>query len=104
MGQAKQRGTAEQRAEQAKQRIEALKPDVIVCNDCETETHDIAVLDTRGMRGLEAAFAGICPKCQAVTYAYRGAPEAILKFSEFMAAEMGGNPMLGIQTTSGRIR
>lgn len=104
MGQAKQRGTAEQRAEQAKQRIDTLKPSVIVCNECETETGDIAILDTRGLRGLDAAFAGLCPKCKAVTYAFKGDPVAIARFSEVMAEQMGGDPQLGIQNASGRIR
>lgn len=103
MGQAKQRGTAEQRVQQAKKRIEDIKPDVLICNECEVEIREIGVMDTRGMRGIDAAFAGICPACHKPTYALRGDADAIADFGEAVSAEMGGEPMLGAKTATGRL-
>jgi hypothetical protein len=101
MGQAKQRGTQEQRAQQAKQKIEALKPDHIVCNNCKAEIMDVHVMDTRGIRGIDAAFAGLCPSCNQTTYALKGEPDAIADFAEAMQETMGDDPQIGSQNITG---
>jgi hypothetical protein len=59
MGQAKQRGSQAERVKEAKAKIEALKPATIVCNSCQKDITDIHVMDTRGMTGITAAFAGM---------------------------------------------
>ena len=59
MGQAKNRGSHQQRVEQAKARIDALRPAIIICNDCKSEITDIEVMDTRGIIGVDACFAGV---------------------------------------------
>jgi uncharacterized protein with PIN domain len=60
MGQAKQRGSTEERAAQAIARIEAIKPKFIVCNNCKEQITDVHVMDSRGMVGIDGAFAGTC--------------------------------------------
>ena len=97
MGQAKQRGSLEQRVSTAKDRIEALRPKSIICNECKAEITDIQDMDTKGMEGIEAAFAGICPKCNSSTYAVRGRREAVEAFMMGMAKASGEVPLLGAQ-------
>jgi hypothetical protein len=97
MGQAKQRGNQTERIAQAKVRIGALKPEYIVCNNCETHIADIHAMDTRGMRGIDAAFAGVCPSCGQSTYAVRGDPDAMADFATAMDEVMGAEGKAGAQ-------
>ncbi|SIR84832.1 hypothetical protein SAMN05880566_12738 [Janthinobacterium sp. TND4EL3] len=96
MGQAKQRGTQEDRAKQAREKIEALKPSMIVCNSCENEITDIHKMDTRGMAGIRAVFAGICG-CGCTTHAMLGDPDAVAELAVAMEATMGREGILGSQ-------
>jgi hypothetical protein len=97
VGQAKKRGTLEQRIQQARQKGDALTPDHIICNNCKTEITDVHLLDTKGMRGIDAAFAGHCPACDQSTYAVRGEPNSIAAFMEAMQKATGSEPILGSQ-------
>ena len=56
MGQAKQRGSQEERAKQAREKIEAMKPAMIICNACQAEITDVHAMDARGMPGIRAVF------------------------------------------------
>jgi len=96
MGQAKQRGSQEERAKQAQEKIEAMKPSVIVCNGCKAEIADVHSMDTRGMPGIDAVFAGICD-CGSTTHAMLGDPKAVAELVEAMEATMGGQGILGSQ-------
>lgn len=103
MGQAKQRGTLEQRRAQAQDRIEALKPEKLLCNECDGETTDIQVLDSRGIPGVEAVFGGQCPKCHGNILAVRGSPEgAEAVMAAFMEAS-GIDGTLGMQDVKGDV-
>lgn len=103
MGQAKRRGTLEQRRAQAQRRIEALKPEKLLCNECDGETKDIQVLDSRGIPGVDAVFSGQCPKCHGNILAVRGTPEgAEAVMSAFMAAS-GTTGSLGMQDAKGAV-
>jgi Zn finger protein HypA/HybF involved in hydrogenase expression len=97
MGQAKQRGSLEQRILAAKDRMAELRPKSITCNECQAEITDVQDMDTQGMDGIEAAFAGICPKCDSSTYAVRGRREAVEAFMMAMAKATGEVPLLGTQ-------
>jgi hypothetical protein len=76
MGQAKQRGSQQQRIEQAKAEISVMKPEKIVCNNCSTDIFDVEVMDSRGMPGIKAAFAGLCV-CGHPSFALLGSAEAV---------------------------
>ncbi len=103
MGQAKKRGTLEQRRAQAQDRIEALKPERLLCNECDGQTTDIMVLDSRGIPGVDAVFGGQCPKCHGNILAVRGTPEgAEAVMSAFMNAN-GTDGALGIQDAKGEV-
>ncbi|MEI7429977.1 MAG: hypothetical protein WCL27_05930 [Betaproteobacteria bacterium] len=97
MGQAKQRGSLEQRIFAAKDRVEAMKPKSLICNDCKAEITEIQVMDTKGADGIDAAYAGICPACNSSTYAVRGRRESVEAFMMGMAKASGEVPLLGTQ-------
>lgn len=97
MGQAKRRGSREQRIAEAKAKIEAMRPDSITCNNCKAEITEITVLDTRNMDGVESAFAGICPECEETTWAIGGDPEAVAEVMVALEAQAGGEGKLGHQ-------
>jgi len=94
MGQAKQRGTKEQREAQAKAKIEAFKPASIVCNHCKAEITEVHTMDMRGMRGLDAAFAGMC-SCGHTTWAIAGDREAAAGLAASMEETIGQEVMVG---------
>jgi hypothetical protein len=77
MGQARQRGTKEQRVAEAKAKIDALRPEKLVCGACKTAFSDFDALNTRNMPGIEAAFGGICPSCGETVLSFSGEQNAV---------------------------
>lgn len=104
MGQAKQRGSQADRIRQAKERIEALKPEFIVCNNCQAHIVDIHVMNTGGMNGIDAAFGGVCPSCSQTTYAVKGEPDAMADFSLAMDEAMGAEGKVGAQLVREKLK
>ena len=100
MGQAKKRGSHDQRVEQAKARIEALRPEFITCNDCKFQIMTIATVDTRRIAGVDACFCGVCEKCGSTTYAMKGTVEGSQELFEALRLATGELPVLGVQFTS----
>jgi hypothetical protein len=98
VGQAKKRGSLEQRIQQARQKINASTPDHIICNHCRTEIKEVHLLDTKGMRGIDAAFVGQCPACDQSTYAVKGEPKSVAAFMEAMQKATGSEPIIGSQS------
>lgn len=96
MGDAKRRGTQEQRIAAAVAKVEALRPDVIVCNECKAELRDIRRLDTRNMAGIEAAFAAHCELCASDTLALKGNTEAVASFIATMEEVTGEEGKMGM--------
>jgi len=97
VGQARNRGSLEQRIQQARQKIDASTPNHIVCNHCKTEITQVKRLDTKGLRGIEAAFAGQCPACGQSTYAVKGEPRSVAAFMDAMQRATGSEAILGSQ-------
>lgn len=96
MGQAKQRGSQEERAKQAREKIEMMKPATIVCNACKAEITDIHAMDTRGMPGIQAVFAGMC-SCGHTTHAMLGDGDAVADLVMAMEETNGEQGILGSQ-------
>lgn len=96
MGQAKLRGRLEDRMVQAKSKVDSLRPEKLVCNHCKTEFTEFEAMDSRGLRGIDAVFAGNCPNCCFTTFAYSGNSDAV---AELMLAqeEFMGEGELGFQ-------
>ena len=104
MGQAKFRGNRDARMTEAKQRLEALKPDHIVCNNCQAKLTEIFTLDTHGMKGIEVAFSANCSTCNHDTWAVLGDPVAVADLHKAMEMEAGVKAKMGIAVTGKALR
>src|SRR5574343_1879693 len=98
MGQAKQRGTLEQRVAQAQAKIEAKRPEKLVCNHCSADVTQVNPVSTRGLRGLEAIWVGQCD-CGHTTFAASGEPQAVEAF--FHAISLDSDLTLASQAQDG---
>lgn len=98
MGQAKRRGSLEQRVAEAKARLEALRPEAIICNKCQGVLKEITDLNVRGMAGIEGAFGAHCNDCDSDTFAIKGEPNAVQAVMEAMAESTGHVPLQGFQS------
>ena len=86
MGQAKQRGTLAQRVEQAQAKVEATRPEKLVCNHCSADVTQINPVSTRGLRGLESIWVGQCD-CGQTTFAASGDPKSVQAFFEAISQD-----------------
>ncbi|NJD24691.1 MAG: hypothetical protein FIB06_04740 [Betaproteobacteria bacterium] len=86
MGQAKQRGSREQRIAQAQERIEATRPEKLVCNGCGADVTTIHPVSTRGLAGIEAIWVGQCD-CGQTTFAASGEPSAVQAFFDALGSD-----------------
>jgi len=84
MGQAKQRGSKEDRIQQVKAKLDAIRPKTLTCNSCQTEITEIRDGSTRGLPGIDGIFLGTCPKCGHITQAVAGEQHAVAEYSKFM--------------------
>lgn len=98
MGQAKNRGTQEQRIAQAQAKIEATRPEKLVCNSCKADVTAIHPVSTRGLRGIDAIWVGQCD-CGHTTFAASGEPKAVDAF--FFALSENTELTLGSQSKDG---
>ena len=69
------------RLEKALAKIEALKPDHIVCKNCHAHLTDLVMLDSSQMEGIEAAFAARCELCNQDTWALKAGTNTIAEVS-----------------------
>ncbi|BBB64226.1 hypothetical protein UNDKW_5953 (plasmid) [Undibacterium sp. KW1] len=99
MGQAKNRGTLEQRAADAKAKLDSIKPAGIVCNECKADILEIQTMNTRGMPGIAGVFAGVCA-CGSTTYAMQGDKEAIADLMLAMESANASEAKITLQKLS----
>jgi len=86
MGQAKRRGTLDDRIAQAHARIEATRPDKLVCNGCGADVSTIHPVSTRGLAGIDAIWVGQCD-CGRTTFAASGDPKAVQAFFDALGSD-----------------
>ncbi len=98
MGQAKKRGTQAERVAQAMAKIEAKRPEKLVCNSCGADVTQVNPVSTRGLRGLEAIWVGQCD-CGHTTFAASGEPQAVEAF--FHAISLDSDLTLATQAQDG---
>ncbi len=98
MGQAKNRGTQAERIAQAKAKVEATRPEKLVCNSCSADVTAIHPVSTRGLRGIDAIWVGQC-ECGHTTFAASGEPKAVDAF--FFALSENTELTLGSQSKDG---
>ena len=90
MGQENIKDNRATRVEKALEKIEALKPDHIVCNNCQAHLTDLIKLDARQMEGIEAAFAARCELCDQDTWALKGGKNAVVDEFTAIDSDTGG--------------
>ena len=98
MGQAKNRGTQAERIAQAQAKVEATRPEKLVCNGCNADVTTIHPVSTRGLRGIDAIWVGQCD-CGQTTFAASGEPQAVDAF--FFALSENTELTLGSQSKDG---
>ena len=98
MGQAKRRGDIEQRIAQAQARIEATRPEKLVCNGCGADVTTIHPVSTSGLSGIEAIWVGQCD-CGQTTFAASGDPKAVQAFFDALGSD--AELTLGSQSCDG---
>jgi hypothetical protein len=86
MGQAKRRGSLEQRIAAAQARTEATRPEKLVCNGCGADVTTIHPVSTRGLSGIEAIWVGQCD-CGQTTFAASGEPRAVQAFFDALGSD-----------------
>lgn len=96
MGQAKLRGTAEQRKQAAIERQLSLRPRHIVCNHCQAELNEMHPLDISDRPGIEAAFVAHCPHCDHETFAIKGEREAVARLHMAIEDAAGAASQAGV--------
>ena len=98
MGQAKRRGTLDDRIAQANARIEATRPEKLVCNGCGADVTTIHPVSTRGLSGIDAIWVGQCD-CGQTTFAASGDPKAVQAFFDALGSD--AELTLGSQSRDG---
>jgi len=101
VGQARQRGTQAQRIAQARAKVEALRPEKLVCGACKTAFSDFDALDTRNMARIQAAFGGICPSCGETVLSFSGEKDAVANAMLAWQDAMENEGKLGKQSPTG---
>ena len=81
MGQADMKGNRATRIAKTLAKIEALKPDHIVCKKCQAHLTDLVTLESSHMEGIEAASAARCELCDQDTWALKAGKNAVADVS-----------------------
>ena len=89
MGEAKHRGTPEQRAAEAQQRVRRQFPDTVTCNNCKANLTEIKSMDVRGMEGMRLAGVAYCRTCEHETWVLDGDSAGLQLFQQFLAEQHG---------------
>lgn len=95
MGQAKLKGSFEDRQAQAVAKAREQFPPSVKCNNCSHDLTDIQSMDVRGMPGMRLAGAAVCASCSQTTWVLDGTPEALARLQSFMAEEHGEEAKTG---------
>ena len=98
MGQAKRRGTLDDRIAQANARIAATRPEKLVCNGCGADVTTIHPVSTRGLSGIDAIWVGQCD-CGQTTFAASGDPTGVQAFFDALGSD--AELTLGSQSRDG---
>lgn len=96
MGQAKLKGSFEQRKKQAVSAARAQFPPSVKCNNCGHELTEIQPMDVRKMPGMRLAGGAICSECSQTTWVLDGTPEALEQLQNVMTEEHGEEAKAGV--------
>ena len=96
MGQAKSRGSFEERKAQAIARERAKFPDTVGCNNCGHRLTEIDPMNVTDIEGMRLAGVSSCPECGHTTWTLDGSPEGLAVFQEFLSSQHKGAVKMGI--------
>lgn len=84
MGQAKNKGTLQERKRQAMLRDRSLLPDTMKCNECGHVISEIIPLNPKAIENMNVTGIGfgICPNCDKVTFGIATNVESVSKIQE----------------------
>ncbi|AJG25028.1 MULTISPECIES: hypothetical protein [Cupriavidus] len=102
MGEAKQRGSQAERADQARARLEGMRPAQLVCGACKTAFSTFDAIDAPNLRGIDAVFGGQCPSCGNDVLVFKGEPQAVADAMVAWERMMGADTKLGYQSRDGK--
>jgi len=100
VGQADIKSNRATRVAKALAKIEALKPDHIVCKNCQAHLTDLVTLESSHMEGIEAAFAARCELCDQDTWALKAGTNAVADVSNTIDSVTGGVGKVGVTNKS----
>ena len=95
MGEARNRGTRQQRVDAAAQHDAVAAAPQIACNACQAALEAVEQIDASGLRGIELAFRAHCAACDQDTWAVRGEPASVRAFYEALEKAAGQKVQLG---------
>jgi hypothetical protein len=95
MGEAKNRGTPQQRVDAAMKRALPAGAPRIRCSRCTLDLQEVQQVDATGLRGIELAFKAHCPKCDQETWAVRGESASVRAFYGALEKAAGQKVQLG---------
>ena len=75
--------------------MEVQKPKSIVCNNCQAVLTTLTTVDTKSLKGIDAAFSAHCAACNQDTFAVRGQREAVADFFLEMENKAGFEVNIG---------
>lgn len=100
MGQTNTKADRATRLKKALAKIEALKPDHIVCKNCHAHLTDLFMLDSSQMEGIEAAFAARCEICNHETWALKAGANTLANASTAIDSATCGKGETGVADKS----
>ncbi len=97
MGEAKSRGTQQDRvaAALARSTVAPAAPPVIRCNLCQATLPDVQQLDAQPLKGIQLAYKAHCSACNQDTWAVKGEPAAVRAFYDALEKAAGQKVQLG---------
>lgn len=102
MGQAKNRGSKLDRISQSLQKKSDIRPKYLVCNACQSHIADFQELNTKGLHGINAAYAGVC-SCGNSTYAISGNKADVTKAALVLQEMFENDVKIGTQKTGKQV-
>ena len=95
LGQAKSRGSRDERVAEAAGKTLKARPPALTCSGCQAALTEVSALDTSSLRGIEVAYQAHCAACDQDTWAVRGENAAVRAFYSALEKAAGQPVQLG---------
>jgi len=96
LGQAKIRGTRDERVAEAAGKALKARPPALTCSGCQSALTEVSTLDTSALQGIEVAYQAHCAACDQDTWAVRGETVAVRAFYSALEKAAGQPVQLGV--------